>query len=130
MGPVKHEGGDHAAGAQAGNEGGGLPVAEGRIVHQALTLRSPAVTAHHVGAGPGFVQEDEQLRISVALPDRQACRCSTTSARSCSLDLKAFLCDKPSLRSKVQIALSDALARPVRPGPLQLRQGDPGLGLG
>ena len=51
-GAVDDERRDEAAQRQGSNEGRGFPVSERNAV-QALTARSAAVTARHVGGGPG-----------------------------------------------------------------------------
>ena len=65
--PADHEGRDHASAGQAGDEGGGLPVAVGDAHAQALAPWAAAVGAGHVGLRPGLVDEDQPLRVQVEL---------------------------------------------------------------
>src|SRR3546814_9351410 len=73
---VEHQRSNDTSRAQAGHEepapdeigGGRAPVTMRCGVDQALTLRSPAISADHVGGGPGLVEKDEGGRVHVALP--------------------------------------------------------------
>jgi len=49
--------------AQRGQEGHGIPVAEGSLADQALTTRRPAPQRRHIGLGPGLVDEDQPGRV-------------------------------------------------------------------
>src|ERR1700723_299917 len=62
---------------QGGEEGERAPVAMRRRCAQSLSSRPPAVAAHHVGLGPGLVDEDEAAGVNsalVALPTRSPAR--------------------------------------------------------
>src|SRR3546814_13530881 len=73
---VEHDVSNDTGRARAGEEepapdeigGGRAPVTMRCGVDQALTLRSPAISADHVGGGPGLVEKDEGGRVHVALP--------------------------------------------------------------
>ncbi len=67
-GAVDDERRDEAAQRQGSNEGRGFPVSERNADPQALTARSAAVTARHVGGGPGLVDEDQALGVEIELP--------------------------------------------------------------
>ena len=54
--------------AQRTQEGQRAPVAVRGKAAQALSPRSPAAQWGHVGLDPGFVDEDDQLRIDATLP--------------------------------------------------------------
>ena len=57
--------------SQGGNEGRGIPVAEGGSAWQVVTLWCPAPDRHYVRLHPGFVNEHETARVDpmlVALP--------------------------------------------------------------
>jgi hypothetical protein len=58
--------------AQRAEEGQRAPVAMGSEAAQALALRPPAAQRRHVGLDPGFVDEDEPLRIDATLPQSPA----------------------------------------------------------
>ena len=66
----EHAGGDQAILAQAGYEGGGLPVPMGYCINQSVAHRGPAIEPDHVGLGPGLIDEDQlacvQLRLVLA----------------------------------------------------------------
>ena len=64
---AEHEGGDHAAHGEPGDEGRGLPVAVRPAHAQALAARRAAVSTRHVGLGPGLVDEDQLRRIEPGL---------------------------------------------------------------
>ena len=66
-GPVEHPGRGQPREAQAGDEGHGLPVAEGRAVPAALADRRPAIKARHLGADAGLVEEDQAMWIDKGL---------------------------------------------------------------
>jgi len=65
--PVERPRRDHAGAAQAGREGSRLPVTEGNAGAQALAPPATAMPPRHVGAGPGFVEEDQSRRVAVEL---------------------------------------------------------------
>lgn len=52
---------------QAGDEGGGLPVAVRHAGAQPFAARGSAVAACHVGGRPGFVDKDQPFRIEIEL---------------------------------------------------------------
>lgn len=56
-----------AIGAQAGGEGGNLPVAVGNATLHALTAQAAAVTARHVGGAARLIDEDELSRVEPLL---------------------------------------------------------------
>src|SRR3954452_9777171 len=95
--PIEHKRRDDPARSQARHDGRGLPVAKRRCIDQALAPGAPAVEAgHRCGCG-GLVDEDEALRIHVALPHPPAAPVPghvgpILLGRSQAL----FLCDKPS----------------------------------
>ncbi len=51
----------------AARKGHGPPLAVGRLGVDALAPRRAAMTAHHIGLGPGLVDEDEACRVKLAL---------------------------------------------------------------
>src|SRR6202140_5964204 len=53
--------------AQCGQEGCGLPVAMRDFGRQPAAARRPAPQGCHVGLGPGLVDEDQALRLDLAL---------------------------------------------------------------
>src|SRR5262249_14233466 len=55
-------------GPQAHHEGRGFPVAMRYVHDQALALRTATVRPGQVGAGPGFVDENERFRMECGLP--------------------------------------------------------------
>jgi hypothetical protein len=63
----EHEGREHTAQAQCGDDGGGLPVAMRDADPQALSPRGAAMGSRHVGLRPGLVDEDQPLGIEVGL---------------------------------------------------------------
>jgi hypothetical protein len=67
---IEHARGDQAILAQAGYEGGGLPVPMGYCINQSVAHRGPAIEPDHVGLGPGLIDEDQlacvQLRLVLA----------------------------------------------------------------
>jgi hypothetical protein len=50
-----------------------LPVAVWRLPAQALSSQSPAMGAHHVGFGPGLIDEDEASGINLSLMPFPSC---------------------------------------------------------
>ena len=64
---VDDERGDDAAVAQAGDEGGGLPMAMRHAHPQPLAARATAVATGHVGAGPTLVDEHQPVGFEVDL---------------------------------------------------------------
>ena len=70
--------------AQAGDEGRRLPVAVRDFADQPFAAGRPAAQSRHVGAGAGFVDEDQTLRIELGLTLHHAARATATSGRSCS----------------------------------------------
>lgn len=67
-GPVQHHGGTQAAQAQAGDEGGCLPMSPRRRGAQALATPGAAAQPGHVRFGAGFVYEDKPFRVEPSLP--------------------------------------------------------------
>lgn len=61
--PVEHHGGAQAAQAQAGDEGGRLPVSP--RYHRAQAFAAPGAAAEpgHVRFGAGFIDEDKTVRL-------------------------------------------------------------------
>ena len=64
---VEHPGRGEPREPEAGNQGHGLPVAEGHAVPAALADRRPAVEARHLGVDAGLVEEDEATGIDERL---------------------------------------------------------------
>ena len=64
---VEHQRRDHAVAPQAGQEGGGLPVAMRDGAEQPFTPPAAPVAPRHVGGGPGFIEEDQLGRIEPRL---------------------------------------------------------------
>jgi hypothetical protein len=64
---IEHEGCEHAAQAQRGDGGRGLPVAVRHADAQALPVRGAAMAAGHVGLRPGLVDEDQPRGVEVGL---------------------------------------------------------------
>jgi hypothetical protein len=50
-----------------------LPMPVRRLSAQALSSRSPAMGADHIGLGPGLINEDEAGRINLSLMPFPAC---------------------------------------------------------
>ena len=69
---IENEGRDKAIKAQSGGEGGGLPMAEGCLADQPLSLSASATNADHLGRGPGLVHEDQLLGIKPRLASFEA----------------------------------------------------------
>ena len=65
--PVENPGGDQAIATQAADEDGGLPVAPERLADQPLTDRAASISARHLGAGAGFIDEHKSFGIKVRL---------------------------------------------------------------
>jgi hypothetical protein len=65
--PREHEGCDHAAQAQRGDDGRGFPVAVRHTDAQALAAPGTAMGAGHVGLRPGLVDEHQALGVEVGL---------------------------------------------------------------
>ena len=65
--PFKYPWRDHTGGAQPGCEGGRLPATKEDTGAQALAPLVAAMPPGHVGAGPGFVDEDQSRRVEVEL---------------------------------------------------------------
>lgn len=59
--PVEHHWRDHPGHAQGGNQRSGFAVAVREAHAQALAFRAAAMTAGHIGGGPGLVDEHETL---------------------------------------------------------------------
>jgi hypothetical protein len=59
MAPSTTKGGGYGIAAQSGDEGLGVPFAEGRIRLQTLALFAPAAERRHVGLDRGFVDKDQ-----------------------------------------------------------------------
>src|SRR3954466_841067 len=66
--PIQDERRNDAAAAQARHSGRGLPMTRRHRIDQALASWTPAGEAGHRCGGGGLVDEDEALRIHVALP--------------------------------------------------------------
>ena len=64
---VHHQGGDDPVMAQARDESGFAPVAKGGAPRETVSLWAAAMAAHHVGLGPGFVEEDDAFGIETML---------------------------------------------------------------
>lgn len=65
--PVQHERRDDPVVAQSGKEGQRLPVPVRNMGCQSAALRGPAAGPGHVGLDPGFVNEDQSLRVKPVL---------------------------------------------------------------
>lgn len=65
--PVENPWGDEAAYCERAGEGGCLPVSVRHSDPEPLTARAAAAPPRHVGGGPGFVDEDQPLRIEIEL---------------------------------------------------------------
>lgn len=65
---IQHHGGAQAAQAQAGDEGGGLPVSPRDRREQAFAAPGAAAEPGHVGFGAGFIDEDKTFRLEPGLP--------------------------------------------------------------
>jgi len=65
--PVEHHRCDHACAAQAGDEGGGLPVPVRYASAQTFAASAAAVPTSHVGGGPCLVDEHQSLRVEIEL---------------------------------------------------------------
>ena len=65
--PIENAGCRQLAAAQCTEECQGAPVAVRRKRPQASTLGSPASDGSHVGFDPGFINEDQPLRIEMML---------------------------------------------------------------
>ncbi len=65
--PVDHPGRVDAVVTQGGDEGLGLPVAEGGVGLQPTTARTPSSEWGHVGLDPGLVQKHQPGRVDPAL---------------------------------------------------------------
>ena len=95
------------------DEGGGAPVTVRRGVHQALAPWSPAVASDHVRGSTGLVQEDEALRVHVALPDAPvAAVLGHVDPILLGRPQLLFLCVWSSRLSIDQIVISDTGATP------------------
>ncbi len=64
---IEHPWRDHTGEAPPGCKGGRLPVTKGDPGAQALASLAAAMPPRHVGAGPGFVDENQSCRIEVEL---------------------------------------------------------------
>ena len=53
--------------AQSGREGGGLPMSPGCLADQAPATATAPMGAHHLGRGPGLVDEHQALGIKACL---------------------------------------------------------------
>ncbi len=72
-GAVEPPRGEESVESKGGQEGGGFPVSEGRMVMDASVGRAPSVEAGHGRGGEGFVEEDEAARVDAGgedVPDR------------------------------------------------------------
>lgn len=70
---VEDQGRDDAVMAQAGNKGGGPPMAMRGAPDQAFATATASMAAVHIGLGPGLVNEDQALGIKtmlIGLPPR------------------------------------------------------------
>ena len=52
---------------KAGYEGRGLPVTMRNLAHEPFAARSPSTQPSHVGAGTGFVDENQVLGVKLGL---------------------------------------------------------------
>ena len=66
-GPVEDHRGGETAEAQAGGEGGGLPVPMRHRGPTALATGRAAVATRHLGRGAGLVDEDQLLGVQIEL---------------------------------------------------------------
>ena len=64
---IKDAGGDDAGAAQAGHEGHRLPMTMRHPRDKTLAAGRPAMLAGHIGFGPGFIDEDQSVRVDVTL---------------------------------------------------------------
>jgi hypothetical protein len=69
---IENQGRDKAIKAQSGSEGGSLPMAEGRLADQSLSLTASTTDADHLGRGPGLVDEDQLAGIKPCLAGFEA----------------------------------------------------------
>jgi hypothetical protein len=69
---IEHERRGEAVAAQAGHEGGGLPMAVRGRIDQARASGAATIAARHVGGRPGLIEEDEAARVHITLPDPPA----------------------------------------------------------
>ena len=60
---IDDEGGGELVAAQAGDEGLGHPMPEGRLRAKPLTPQAAPAQARHLGSGPGLVEKDEPIRL-------------------------------------------------------------------
>ena len=67
-GAIEDAGRSELVAAQRPEEGQGAPAAVRGKAAQPLAPRSPASQGRHVGADPGFVDEDQSFRIEATLP--------------------------------------------------------------
>ena len=63
-GPVDNPGSDKSIAAQAGDEGLGVPFAEGGIGHEPLSPGAAPAQGRHVGLHAGLVDKDEPARLA------------------------------------------------------------------
>ena len=66
-GTVDHARGGQAVDAQGAHEGQGFPVPVRNLGKQAFAFPAPPAQARHVGLDPGLVDEDQALRVDLAL---------------------------------------------------------------
>lgn len=64
---VHYQGSDDPVMAQARDERRCAPVTKGGAPRETMTLWATAVAAHHVGLGPGFVEEDDAFGVETML---------------------------------------------------------------
>lgn len=102
---IEHAGGDQAILAQAGYEGGGLPVPMGYCINQPVAHRGPAIEPDHVGLGPGLIDEDQPARVQLRLV-LAPLRPGLGDVRSILLGgpERLFLSDRPSSFNVCQIS--------------------------
>lgn len=67
---INDQRGEESIRAQCAEKGRGLPVAVRHVFDEALANRAPTVEPRHVGFDPGFVEEDESVRINAELLHR------------------------------------------------------------
>lgn len=54
--------------AQTGDDGVALPMAEGRVIAEALAARTPAIAAEQIRRHPAFIEEDVLADVTERLP--------------------------------------------------------------
>jgi hypothetical protein len=99
--PVEDTRSGQAAGSQRRNQGNRLPVAARNGSDEPLAARVSAISAGHVGGGPGFINKDQFFGIQIALAgDPVATRLGNVWAFLLGSVLRLFLRVKPRCWSR------------------------------